>query len=57
MGVSWGAWGVCVSVWLLDAHLVNGTGHRTVTMTEPLLLTSGASQLWDKPSAGTGTYV
>ena len=33
-------WEVCVSL-MLDAHLGNGTGHRTVTMTAPLLPTSG----------------
>ena len=26
---------------LLDAHLRNGTGHRTLTMTPPPLLTTG----------------
>ena len=26
---------------MIDAHLGNGTGHRTATMTEPLLLTCG----------------
>ena len=34
-------WGVPVTLYLLDAHLGNGTGHRTATMTAPLLLTSG----------------
>ena len=34
-------WGVCVTVYLLDAHLRSGTGHRPVTVMAPLLLTSG----------------
>ena len=34
-------WGVHVALQLLDAHLGNGTGHRTVTMAAPLLFTSG----------------
>ena len=34
-------WGVHVALQLLDAHLWNGTGHRIVTMTALLLLTSG----------------
>ena len=40
-------------------HLANSTGHKTATMAEPLLLTSGpgASQLWDKPSGGEQTLV
>ena len=29
---------------MLDAHLGNSTGHRTATMTAPLLLTSGPVQ-------------
>ena len=33
-------WGDCVTLYLLDAHLGNSTGRRTVTMTA-LLLTSG----------------
>ena len=35
------AWGVCVALWLLDAHLGNSIGCRTVTIMAPLLLTSG----------------
>ena len=34
-------WGVCVALCLLDAYLGNSTGCRTVTMTAPLLITSG----------------
>ena len=34
-------WGVCVALYLLDAHLGNGTCRRTVTMTAPLILSSG----------------
>ena len=34
-------WVLHVAVWLLDAHLGNGTGRRTVTMVAPLVLTSG----------------
>ena len=53
-------WGVHTIVQLLDAHLGNGTGHRTVTMVAPLVLTSGpvrcASQLSDKPSKVRGWY-
>ena len=33
--------GVCVGIYLLDAHLGNGSGRRTVTMMAPLLLTHG----------------
>ena len=33
-------WGVCV-VLQINAHLANGTGRRTATMTVPLLFTSG----------------
>ena len=34
-------WGVGVTLYLLDAHLGNGTGSRTVTMMALLLFTSG----------------
>ena len=34
--------GVYVIAKMLDAHLANGTGRRTVTMAAPLLLKSGA---------------
>ena len=37
-------WVVRVGVWLLDPHLGNGTGRRTVTMASPLLLTSGLAR-------------
>ena len=37
-------WVVLVALYLLDAHLGNGTGHRTVTMAAPLLLTSGPAR-------------
>ena len=40
-----------VYVWVpLCAHLGNGTGHRTATMTELLLLTSGTSEVWSSAS-------
>ena len=32
-------WGVCVTLLLLDTHLGNGKGHRTVTVMAPLLFT------------------
>ena len=36
-------WVVHVAVSLLNIHLGNGTGHSTVTMAAPLVLTSGVT--------------
>ena len=59
--VSTYAWVVCVALQVLDAHLENGTGRRTVTMMAPRLLISdlvsyeAVLQLWDMSGGGMGT--
>ena len=48
-------WGVCVALELLDAHLGNGTGHRTASLMEPLLLLTSGPMRYEAVLHSCGT--